>query len=528
MLDQEPANQHVDTFFNKGVIGRMAKKIDSGEVAQQFGEKFSRKGLTSFADAMASDVKTLTPGTDFVNQARQDAIKTKEERLFLTSLHNSKISGGGADWLKTKPETVLRMRKKNDLGSDIFEMHLQNYFHSILVDFFSNDNPHSKLSNKNVLTIKLGFEEGVPEEKNMFLWQKEKDSTEIVATVRITDPVVPFTQEEYFHAAQEMALGSVEGLPVLDNRVSEASKHLTHSSILIDRILSSAAVEAGPKEFIYWSQIADKVTNDFNKKHLGQKNSPWEKTLLGKSVNKRFQYPVVDYEELGNFIQNFTQDVESFVFKPDGSTIAGNEALLELLSLQFGTTQYDLMHAMLDLVQTQGKTHADSVEIGKQMVSWGKKLLIYYKGKPEEREIVTHHVEQVQPINKNHYQYESTHSLIDQMNDEIKKGKIPQPLLSLQGLADISWKNALKAATELTKNCFLSRESDEVITPSKEILGKYQIDLITFNKIMRKAKKLYSIYKVNKEEREKHKRSSTPLKPILMSRAKNFKDESFY
>lgn len=517
MLDQEPANhQYVDTFFYKGIIERMVKKIDSGEVAKQFGERFSRKGLTEYANEMKNDVKTLTPGTGFVNKAREDAIKKHEKSL--ANLPNSKVDGGVRTQKKDHPESpfifdiidpavfknlhfeplfAFDIKKFDPVFSNL---HLSNFFHMELVNHFSNDNPHLKLIKEDASKIKLNFEEGVPERNNTFLWQKRKDSTEIEATVKITDPVAPVTQEEYLHAAQEMVLGSVEGLPILDIRVLEASKHMTHSSIIIDRILTSAAVEIGPEEFNYWNHRADQVTDDFNEKYLSQKNSPWEKTLLGKSVNKRFQYPVVDYEELGNMILNFTSDVEKFIFKPDGSIITGNETLLELLSLQFGTTQYDLMHAMLDLVQTQGKTHADSAEIGKQMISWGKKLLTYYKGKPEEREIVTHHVEHLQPIDKNHYQYQSTHSLIDQMNSEIKKGKIPQPLLSLKSLATIAWENAISAADDLTENCFLNRESDETLTPSKEILEKYHIDLITFNKIMREAKKAYAIYKANKEK----------------------------
>ncbi len=328
----------------------------------------------------------------------------------------------------------------------------------------------------------------------MFLWEmdgKEKKQfieSKVKARVQISTKILPVTQEEYFHAAQELSMGNVDGLKYLDKRVSFASINAaTHGSILIDRVLSSAAAEIGAQEFSYWAGLADRVTEEFAKQHKTNTKSKWDKTPLGKEVNKRFRYPIVNYAELGAMIYNYTRDIESFLFNPDGSLNEDNDAIFELLSLQFGPNHKEMSLALVDSVNTKGNP-PDFEDLGRQLVERGKKILEYYKGKPEEYELVTHHTQMREPLDPTKLEYEVSKHLVYMVNSQLgKESGIPTTAITLQTVANDARDNATRKLETVIKGIQINLGNSTVQIANQSMLKEVGLDHGTFLLIVRHA-----------------------------------------
>lgn len=422
--------------------------VQSGDLERQFGQKYSEEALLELFNQMELNVKEILPGSGYVDPIR------KEKLLKPNNIILENISGGGRRTEKA-PSQKPNLRQ-------IVRSYLQK---TSRVPFYINFVGFPKIKfETNIAPNAKGNFFGVYDEKPV------NNSRQIKAEVHIKNPSLPVAQEEYFHAAQELTFGTVESSSyALDRNIADASKHVTHASLILDRVLSAAATSLGPEEFRYWSEKADSVNELFRSKFLTNRYAFWEKTPLGKEVNKRFRYPICNYREVGGRLSILAHHLENFLFDKHGHPNDNNSALFEIVSIQFGKLQSALSFQMIDIVDTRIKNDEDCEKVGRELIEWGKKVLKYYKNRPEAEELVTHHTHISEKLDVNSYQYESTRKIVELLN--ASNGLIPTININLGELSIVSSKLFSERVDTLLKACF-PHNPDEFVEPSEEILKK--------------------------------------------------------
>lgn len=475
-----------------GCRKNMLAVVESGDLERSFGPRYSGEALRNLARQMNADVSELIPGS----------LNGNEERSASLSLSFSLLNEKGFELEIDKDEAPMTRAIK----TDEVVLRLKNFVHAAVFGVFSEHIPVYKISSGS-LPIDYQTELGCDPKGNCFEWFKN-DARGVEAWVRVSDPTLPVTQEEYFHAAQGLTFGNVDGIEFLDPKIYEVSNHAAHSSNVLDRILSSAAAEMGASEFGYWSTRADEVTADFRRKFVRNRFVPWNRTPLGKEVNKRFRYPIVEYRELGAMLVNFSNDVEAFLYTEEGELIPENEALFNIVCLQFGTTHLDWVYRILDLTSTQIDSQEDFERIGAEMVEWGKKMLRFYKGKPEEKELVTHHTHLDRELDLVGDEYEIYTEIVRGINRDIKsKHMIPTASINLKNLAEVVYNRSLQTVKEIVDACFPD-DPDTFVEPDAEILKKHGLNASTLARLIEEAEESYRGHMMAKRNDVSPKRSS--------------------
>lgn len=478
----------------------MEQMVKSGKTADQFGSHYNEASLRDLKGEMDFDIQELVPGSFVVRPERLTAIID-----WVRKLKKSKNTFGE---LLTEPytertllgsyEELLKLLRLSGEMSSEEPQHLKNFVSAVLNRIY--DHPIPSISAKNRLRAQIDYETKQGEDlfDNSFSFQIVPNENivgkKVKAVVTTTHPELPVAQEEYLHAAQELSLGTVEGREYLDPVIFKASKQVTHSSIVLDRILSAAAAELGPEEFTYWAHRADAVTDEFRTKVIKDIFAPWNKTPLGKDVNKRFRYPLVDDKEIGALLVDRSEDFEKFLFYKEGVINPHAQSLFEILSLQYGVNHRELTYQMYDLVESPIHTDEDIERMGRQAIEWGKKLLTFYKGKSIERELVTHHSHIEEPIDESQFEYEATRSIIHEINSSINDlYPIPTTMITLDKLADIAKVNVSKKITNLLQAIF-PVDPDVDVPPSQEILDQYDLTYPQYMQIISTARGSYRRY----------------------------------
>ena len=485
------ANQKLSEAFVDNALqvsSHMSKEVMSGKVAEVFGPKYTAESLAGIADQMRNEILELTPGSGHMNEQRKVAIEEERSKQQFSLRYLEKMLPL-LDLERSNRFMELRSEMMKEPELRPFDSFVKGAFYS----YFVGNNPSFSLM-YDTAKIDMEADKLVDIGEESFHWEMEAAELKkmfggkVKARVSLSSKILPVTQEEYFHAAQELSLGNVEGVKYLDKRVGLASKHVTHGSIILDRILSSAAAEQGPEEFAYWSSKADEVTQEFKDQHLTNTKSKWDKTPLGKEVNKRFLYPLVDHRELGAMIFNYTKDVESFFFNPDGSPNEKNEAIFELLSLQFGQNHKDLSLALVDAVASSKAEVPDFEHLGKQLVEWGKRLLAYYKGRPEEYELVTHHTDMKGELNPSNLRFEVSKKLVESVNSEVGRDSgIPTTEITLQALAKEARDNAQVKLDTILRAIRVDQTANTVQLVNPTVLRELGLDPMIFSLIVKHA-----------------------------------------
>lgn len=479
---EQPSQELVKAFVDNALqySSHMSEDVLSGKVAAIYGPQYTAESLSNLADQMRNEVLELTPGSGYVNEKRRIAMEEEARRI--RSLE------GFDDFRMVMPKhgyyERFSDRTKRFIEAESRIQPFETYVRGSFYSYFVGKNPSFSLTYDKA-KIEMEAERVVDFGEESFHWEmkeeerKKRMGAKVQARVSLSNKVLPVTQEEYFHAAQELSLGNVEGAKYLDDRVGEASKHVTHGSIIMDRILSSAAAEVGPEEFAYWSNKADEVTREFENQHLTNTSSKWDKTPLGKVVNKRFLYPIVDYRELGAMIFNYTRDVDQFLFNQDGSPNEKNGVVFELLSLQFGQLHKDLSLTLVDTVASSKEQVPDFENLGKQLVEWGKRILAYYKGKPEEYELVTHHTDMQGHLNTSNLKYEVSQDLVESLNKRVGEvSGIPTTEITLEALADEARRNANTKSEMLMQAVQIDQRGNTVRLLQPSVLKDVGLDPI--------------------------------------------------
>jgi len=470
----------------------MLEAVESGSLARDFGPRYGDRALRQLARQMNADVSELVPGSLHFNPERVAALKSmNEKRLGIESKNGV--------WLN---KTIFGKASIKEKFEEKAVLQLKNFVHSALYEVFAKHIPLPYRITRGLPPVNYQDKFGCdPTTDNCFEWGPWRgNGNEIEARVIVTDPTLPATQEEYLHAAQELTFGNVDGLKFLDPNIGAASGHVTHSSILLDRTLSSAAAEMGADEFGYWADKADKVTADFRRRFVRDLAAPWNRTPLGKEVNNRFRYPMVEYRELGARLINLSLDMERFLYTKDGQLIPGNEALFNIISLQFGRTHLDWVYKILDLMQIpeEDEEEIDFEEIGRRMVEWGKMVLRFYKGKLEENELVTHHTHLDRKIDLVGDEYETYVEVVRLINEDMRsKHSIPTTLINLGELAKVVYDRSLQVCKEILDACF-PFDPNIYVKPDIAILKKHGLSPNAFALLVRWASESYMRHRAEK------------------------------
>ncbi len=482
-IDSDHAYKRMLMSNAESFIARMRSRVTSGQLAEEFGSRYSPEQLEAFVVRMNKNVQELVPNSVYTDPERlfESFIALKKLRKKPSRIHN-------------EGERYSSLEKRSPYIDYEPVYNLKNFLTLTLYNMLTR-----QVSLIGINTSKKSVEykdtEGNGPLDNHFKWETkedEKGNKYVEAVVSVADRILPVAQEEYFHAAQELSFGNVDGLEFLDPRISMASNHITHSSIILDRILSSAAAEMGPEEFSYWADKADSVTAGFRKRYVRDLFAPWSKTPLGKEVNKRFQYPLVDYSELGAMLVNFTRDMEGFLFAENGELISDNQALIDIISLQFGSTHKDITYQLLDFVDTRVVEEKDFERIGREITEWGKKLLQYYKGKPEEQELVTHHTHIENEIHPVGDQYESYLDIVTEINASLRnENAIPTTVINLKRLARSVYERHSKKIQELLQAVF-PENPDTLVQPDQITLKRNSLSSNQFRQAVEIARHMFN------------------------------------
>lgn len=226
-------------------------------------------------------------------------------------------------------------------------------------------------------------------------WIRAEDSSDVNFDIFVNQTDHPHAQEELLHAAQEILFGNDNGMSFSTAKTSE---QLVHTSFLLDMALSFAALEEGTWQ--KWHQKADELQQK-ERQHF-VKTQAWDYTLLGKNLNKRFQYNNMSLADVGVFWKNL-----SIYFKDMFNNVGGitNHEMVEVFEfgcLAYGTLHRDLSYSMVDLPIGD---HLTDEEAGRVVVDWAKRVLKHFSGTEHETELLGHHSD-VREIPEHYFNYE--------------------------------------------------------------------------------------------------------------------------
>lgn len=418
---KRPNLDRINELLKQNLIiyhNQMQGAIESGTIAEIFGEIFTPEGFLGLADQMQLEIEQAFPDT-----GKKNPIRSKAYTEYIKSNTNFILN---IDW-----DSFLLSKKEDPILP--FQQHIRITTERLLL----LGNPKDKII-QNQAQIYLQADKRTQDGDARFFTYSQgeirTDKTTVNASVEISRRMLPQAQEEYFHAIHELCLGTVTGALLTDHKIKDASMHVTHGSLLIDRILTATAASMGSDEYWYWRTKADEETSRYNERHINRPLSGWDETPLGKTVNERFLYPIVNLLELGHILYRRSHELQQFLFDAQGNTNDANSHLFEIISIQFGFHEKDLIFDLLDKIEYD-ENNPDFEDIGAQALEWGVKILKYYKGSTVEREIVTHHTDMIEPLDPQSLTYEVTDNLLQLINGSVTYDMTPTTQITIHQLA---------------------------------------------------------------------------------------------
>ncbi|MBN1915887.1 hypothetical protein JW796_02730 [Candidatus Dojkabacteria bacterium] len=220
----------------------------------------------------------------------------------------------------------------------------------------------------------------------------------IEAQVVTMDTSSPITQEEMLHAGEEILRENVLDLETVEPHLDRAAILAVHSSIVLDSILTMAAVEMGEEEYLYWHDRAKEQTVKDALEISAKKRESL--TLMGKKVNERFIYPFITREYLEIILNNFQEMYIDLMFcgnmNREKTRVSEDMAsMLELVLLSYGEEHRGLLQQLLHI---EDEVNGKIVNVADQAIEFGKRLLQYAKGTALEVAIVRHHKPLTRPL----------------------------------------------------------------------------------------------------------------------------------
>jgi hypothetical protein len=290
----------------------------------------------------------------------------------------------------------------------------------------------------------------------------------------------PFTQEELLHAAQEILF---ETDHINTFSIQKTSEQLVHSSFILDMAMSVAAAEEGT-----WAQWHQKAQDLWitHKNHFTFTYA-WKSTLLGKSINKRFQYQSVSTEDVGKWWKNlsgyFEQMFTDFT-SPEDHQMA---EIFEFGCLAYGVLHRDLTFALIDLPIDSLATNE---EAGRIVVDWAKKVMALYQGTEHEAELLSHHSD-VRSIPDEYFTYQKPAEILEELQDWATKPTWPLTnsikTYTLKRIARENWNVAVADILQ----AYERRKNPEGLADLLRILHEHDLSLPLFNHIIAIASQQY-------------------------------------
>lgn len=319
---------------------------------------------------------------------------------------------------------------------------------------------------------------------NSFSWMRTSDrETQSISSrlinsnkffLRLSDPAMPAASEEFLHGAEVLIRKQAEN-PFDEMNTFNVLKHAAHASCLIDAVLTRAAMEMGKAEYLHWYNHS-RFQTGLDGLNLFPDRELFGNTLLGKSINERFQYPFVTRQYITNMIVNFINDVHTDWFveerklnllllkngqPPGGKT--SEQAVLELsheekvnrslfarmqyAMLAYGEYSYPMMMKLLECGQVRNQ---DRGRIGipnqtvvlenaaEEAIELGKQWLTYFKSHGMEKELVRHHTPYSRPLRQTEFEYEIPQTAIEIWNlQQNKKLPIVVPYNEILGMHNV-------------------------------------------------------------------------------------------
>ncbi len=227
------------------------------------------------------------------------------------------------------------------------------------------------------------------------VWRSNGDTTEIDFDIYVGRTDHHYAQEELFHAAQEILF---ESFDKATSSMKKTSEQLVHTSVVLDMAMSLAAKQEGT--WADWNRKANDLQQAEREHFL--RTMTWERTLLGKSLNKRFQYQDMSLADVGRYWKNLGTYFAMMFDKVRGMTNHEMVEVYEFGCLALGTIHRDLSYWMLDLDIDESMSDEDA---GRVVVEWAKKILELYSGTEHEQELLGHHSD-VKKIPDDYFHYE--------------------------------------------------------------------------------------------------------------------------
>ena len=345
---------------------QMREMVDSGESERRFGVEFGRHGLEARAAEMFDELKALAREREFRSNRKRSAIRymwtpRREARFVGMSGIESLLDSGSLDMLYEIDDDWDTV---GNLGPE---------------GWVIKENDEIELGYKvggGVLGDRFVFESG----QGFWEWHSGH-SRKRKGMVRVTDPVLPVCGEEFLHGADAIARGFLTSYKELDPRIREASSETAHGSLLIDWVLTAAAVEMG--DFGYWNALAKRMT----KQDRARLNIPMgvQRTVLGFKINERFGYPMMTERHLDLVIHAMNERI-GYLFDAGGDATG---ELFELMGLAYGAEYGELMFRILEC---EGAVNGGKTVIwgGRKAIELGKRILLMRKGEGAEADLVRH------------------------------------------------------------------------------------------------------------------------------------------
>lgn len=252
--------------------------------------------------------------------------------------------------------------------------------------------------------------------KNLDEYNTQEAKTSV--TIELSDPTFPVASEEFLHGAELV----IRNMDKTEAKVSELNtfdvvKHVAHYSVLLDHVLTKAAVELGPEEYLYWKNRAQSQTEVDVRYRLGDN---WHQTLLGRSINERFQYPQVTEDYIERMLVNFVNDVQSTWFK-DGDLNRSLYARLQYALLAYGP---DAMQNMMRLLECGDLKSKQLINSARDAIELGKHMLKNAKDGDNVANLVRHHVPYNREITKDDFTYELADDVLNELN-KLQRRNLP-------------------------------------------------------------------------------------------------------
>lgn len=241
----------------------------------------------------------------------------------------------------------------------------------------------------------------------------------------------PHAQEELLHAAQEALIQNHYDISYATFKTSE---QLVHTSFLLDMAMSLAAVEEGTWE--EWNQLAN--DHQQQERQLFLRTDKWDKTLLGKSLNRRFQFKDMSLTDIGLYWRNLGKYFDEMFDNIGEVTNHEMVEIFEFCCLAYGANHRDLSYSMIDLPIDADMSNE---QIGRVVVDWAKRTMRYFTETEQAAELLGHH-SNITCIPEYYFKYQLPKNIVDNLTEAIMDPLIPLPsLVNIKTLKTISFWN---------------------------------------------------------------------------------------